>query len=175
VANHDTQESQALAAPVQPWFVPLAYALILFRVNSGYPCVFYGDLYGMKGPKPRQPACGGKLPRFILARKLYSYGPQFDYFDESSTIGWTRAGHPLASNGAGLAVVMTNGWDYASRHMYVGRQHAGERWTEIMGWARGEVIIDRRGWGSFPVGPRSVGVWINKQAENRASIDALQL
>ncbi len=28
VANHDTQPLQALEAPVEPWFKPLAYALI---------------------------------------------------------------------------------------------------------------------------------------------------
>ncbi len=31
VANHDTQPLQALEAPVEPWFKPLAYALILLR------------------------------------------------------------------------------------------------------------------------------------------------
>ncbi|MGQ7115241.1 hypothetical protein ACUOFC_59035, partial [Escherichia sp. TWPC-MK] len=33
VANHDTQPLQALEAPVEPWFKPLAYALILLREN----------------------------------------------------------------------------------------------------------------------------------------------
>ncbi|XNM47043.1 hypothetical protein ACLK15_11330 [Escherichia coli] len=45
VANHDTQPLQALEAPVEPWFKPLAYALILLREN-GVPSVFYPDLYG---------------------------------------------------------------------------------------------------------------------------------
>lgn len=39
VANHDTQPLQALEAPVEPWFKPLAYALILLREN-GVPSVF---------------------------------------------------------------------------------------------------------------------------------------
>lgn len=47
VANHDTQPLQALEAPVDPWFKPLAYALLLLR-ESGYPCVFYTDLYSAK-------------------------------------------------------------------------------------------------------------------------------
>ena len=42
VANHDTQPLQALEAPVEPWFKPLAYALILLREN-GVPSVFYPD------------------------------------------------------------------------------------------------------------------------------------
>ena len=45
VANHDTQPLQSLEAPVEPWFKPLAYALILLR-EQGVPCVFYPDLYG---------------------------------------------------------------------------------------------------------------------------------
>jgi alpha-amylase len=45
VDNHDTQPLQDLEAPVEPWFKPIAYALILLR-EEGYPCVFYPDLYG---------------------------------------------------------------------------------------------------------------------------------
>lgn len=45
VANHDTQPLQALEAPVEAWFKPLAYALILLREN-GVPSVFYPDLFG---------------------------------------------------------------------------------------------------------------------------------
>ncbi len=44
VTNHDTQPLQALEAPVEPWFKPLAYALILLREN-GVPSVF-ADLFG---------------------------------------------------------------------------------------------------------------------------------
>ena len=51
VMNHDTQPYQALEAPIEPFFKPLAYALILLR-SSGYPCLFYGDLYGIKGEHP---------------------------------------------------------------------------------------------------------------------------
>ncbi|WP_435524713.1 hypothetical protein [Chryseobacterium indoltheticum] len=45
VDNHDTQPLQDLEAPVEAWFKPIAYALILLR-EKGYPCVFYPDLYG---------------------------------------------------------------------------------------------------------------------------------
>ena len=45
VDNHDTQPLQALEAPIEPWFKPLAYALILLR-EDGYPCVFYPDMFG---------------------------------------------------------------------------------------------------------------------------------
>jgi alpha-amylase len=45
VDNHDTQVGQALQSWVSSGFKPLAYAMILLR-TAGYPCVFYGDLYG---------------------------------------------------------------------------------------------------------------------------------
>jgi alpha-amylase len=45
VDNHDSQPLQALESPVEDWFKPLAYAIILLR-QQGYPCVFYADYYG---------------------------------------------------------------------------------------------------------------------------------
>jgi hypothetical protein len=36
VDNHDTQPLQALEAPVEDWFKPIAYAFILLR-KDGYP------------------------------------------------------------------------------------------------------------------------------------------
>ena len=47
VDNHDTQPLQKLEPPVDLWFKPLAYALVLLR-EAGYPCVFYPDLYGAR-------------------------------------------------------------------------------------------------------------------------------
>ena len=44
VDNQDTQPCQSLESWVEPWFKPLAYALILLR-QEGYPCVFFGDYY----------------------------------------------------------------------------------------------------------------------------------
>lgn len=49
VDTQSTQPCQALESFVPTFFQPLAYALILLR-ESGYPCVFYGDLEGCKGP-----------------------------------------------------------------------------------------------------------------------------
>src|SRR5206468_1208976 len=45
--NHDTQPLQLLESPIEEWFKPSAYALILLR-EQGYPCVFYPDLFGAK-------------------------------------------------------------------------------------------------------------------------------
>ncbi|KAI9662371.1 MAG: hypothetical protein M1821_008538 [Bathelium mastoideum] len=106
VANHDTQRGQTMETPIKPTFMALAYALILLR-EDGYPCVFYGDLYGLCDPHPSPPTCWGKLPDLILARKLYAYGVQTDYFGRKDCIGWTRSGLLEDSNKVGLAVVMS--------------------------------------------------------------------
>ena len=86
VQNHDTQKGQTVATPVEGFFKPLAYSLILLRYD-GYPCLFYGDLYGIKGEHEEPPSCGNKLADITLARKLYAYGEQDDYFNEANCIG----------------------------------------------------------------------------------------
>ncbi|KAK3900812.1 alpha-amylase, partial [Staphylotrichum tortipilum] len=115
VTNHDT-------TPVAPFFIPLAYSLILLRANSGLPSVFYADLFGPAHPPhfPNpidQDRDASLLPRLLLARKLWAYGPQHDYFDTPSCVGFARSGHPSRARGAGLAVVMTNSWRWQSKDM----------------------------------------------------------
>lgn len=172
VANHDTQETQSLEAKVEEWFLPHAYALILLR-NEGLPCVFYGDMYGNAGPRPRRPALGGRLARLTAARKRYAYGKQKDYFDQSDCIGWVRSGHSTHSDGAGLAVLLNSSWEAKSKKMYVGSSRAGEKWTDLTGFAWGEIEIDEFGTAMFPVGPRSISVWTAKDAKGRDKIDKL--
>lgn len=69
-------------------FKLLAYALILLR-QGGQPCLFYGDLYGIRRnvETPMIPACNGKLPLLAQLRKHFAYGEQQDYFDEANCIG----------------------------------------------------------------------------------------
>ena len=166
VMNHDTQPSQALAAPISDWFIPHSYALILLR-ESGYPCLFYGDVYGLKGGVEndwREPTVQGKIPDLTLARKLYAYGEQNDYFDAPNCVGWVRRGtwdHP-----DGVAVVLSNA-SADEKNMFVGELHTGEKWTDIMGWSDTEVEIGDDGFGMFPVGPTSIGVFVNKAAKGR--------
>ena len=126
--------------------------------------MFWGDIFGNHGPQPRLPACGGKLVRLVAARKLYAYGPQRDYFDTEDCIGWTRLGHRSQSDGAGLAVIMTNSWDRRSKRMFVGHRHAGETWNDLLGWEDRDVVIDSKGFGNFPVGHRSVCIWTDRKA-----------
>ena len=72
VMTHNTQPGQTAATPVEGVFKPLAYALTLLRAQ-GYPSVFYGDMYGIKGydRASEPPTCGGQLADIVLARKLY--------------------------------------------------------------------------------------------------------
>lgn len=163
VMNHDTQPYQALATDIQPFFKPLAYALILLRAE-GYPCVFYGDIYGIKGDHPFPPSCGGKVPDLSLARKLYAYGEQRDYFDSPQCIGWTRLG--TWDRPFGLACVMSNAGPN-EKWMYVGQDHKEEIWTDILGWEQSQVVINQDGWGCFTCPGVSIAVWVNQQAEGR--------
>ncbi len=129
VQNHDTQPGQALAAPLEDYFKPLAYAMILLR-GAGYPVVFYGDLYGINGPHVfRGPSCRGCLADLVLARKLYAYGPEESYFNSRNCIGWVRRG--TWDRLDGCAVVLSNAGP-GEKSMFVGQTHAGEVWTDIV-------------------------------------------
>lgn len=160
VMNHDTQPGQTVDTPIEGFFKPLAYALILLR-DQGYPSVFFGDLYGTKGEYPEPPACGGKLADIILARKLYAYGEQEDYWDEPNCIGFARLG--TAEHPDGLACVMSNA-DPGQIKMAVGELHIGEVWTDVLGWETSTVTIDEAGYGLFPCSGFSVSIWVKQDA-----------
>jgi alpha-amylase len=164
--NHDTQPYQALEASIEPFFKPLAYALILLRYD-GYPFIFYGDLYGMDPNREKQafpPSCGGALPALTLARKLYAYGLQQDYFDYRTCIGWVRYG--TWDRRFGCATVMSNAGP-GTKWMHVGEMHAGEVWTDVLGWSEREVTIGHDGYGEFICPGTSLSIWVNKYAEGR--------
>ena len=152
VDNHDTQPGQSLASPIKPWFRPIAYALILLREN-GYPCVFYGDLYGI--PHNNIPPVGSDLETMLLLRRIYAYGKQNDYFDDPHCIGWTREKY-------GLAVMISTGAKF-HRRMYVGREHAGKTFYDVLGHSNKRIRINRMGYGNFYVEPNSVSVWLDEE------------
>lgn len=162
IANHDTQPLQALEAPVEPWFKPLAYALILLR-EEGYPCVFYPDLFGATYKDHGND--GGEyeivLPKLdclealLLARKDHAYGEQYVYFDDPHCIGFTRHGddeHP------GCAVIMSNSSE-ASKRMEVSTRYAGQKFHDALGNSEQSVEIDDDGWADFPCPAGAVSVW----------------
>ncbi len=154
VDNHDSQPGQSLASYTEAWFKPMGYALILLR-QDGYPCVFYGDYYGIGGPDPL-PGQKEMLEKLLLLRKEHAYGDQVDYFQEANRVGWVRLGteeHP-----AGCAVVISNG-EGGEITMEVGGLHAGEIWIDYMGNQDARVMIDEAGKGVFPVNGGSLSVF----------------
>jgi alpha-amylase len=70
---------------------------------------------------------------------------------------------------------MTNAWQYAVKTMFVGKQHAGECWTDVLNWCPGHVVIGEDGFAVFPVGPRSVAVWVSAEALGRGEADEFVL
>jgi len=155
VDNHDTQPGESLESFVPAWFKPLAYALILLR-QEGYPCVFYGDYYGI--PHSNIPEGRGWLDQMLQARKKYAYGAQNDYIDDPDYIGWTREGDDEHS-GSGLAVVLTDSRE-GEKHMYVGQRHANTRFSDCTGGFSEPVAIGGDGCGVFPVHGGSVSIWL---------------
>ena len=154
VDNHDSQAGQALESPVADWFKPAAYALILLQ-KEGYPCIFYGDYYGVGGQASMH---RWVIDTLLRIRQRCAYGDQWDYFDHRNTVGFARAGD-AAHPGSGLAVLISNAED-GDKWMHVGEQHAGECWLEATGCCPGEqVTIDPTGNGHFRVPSGKVAVW----------------
>lgn len=163
VDNHDTQPMQELEAAVQEWFKPLAYALILLR-ESGYPCVFYPDLYGAsywdKGDDGNDYEVFlnkiDGIEGLLKARKENAYGFQRDYFEDANCLGWVREGDGFNK---GCAVVLSNK-DAYEKPMEMGVAYAGQSFYDLLGRFDHKVTIDENGWASFPVPAGNVSVWI---------------
>ncbi|MCL6457342.1 MAG: alpha-amylase [Gorillibacterium sp.] len=155
VDNHDSQPNKALESWVGDWFKQIAYALILLR-QEGYPCIFYGDYYGIGGEHP----IAGKqtaIDPLLYVRYHKAYGKQEDYFDHPNTIGWVRLGVPEFER-SGCAVVISNG-DKGDKRMCVGDQRAGQVWVDMTKTRTEQITIASDGWATFPVNGGSVSVW----------------
>ena len=95
VDNHDTQRGQALESTIEEWFKPAAYALILLR-QTGLPCIFYGDYYGISGEFAQQDF-QDDIDKLLFLRQAAVYGKEMNYFDNPNCVGWTYLGdeeHP---------------------------------------------------------------------------------
>lgn len=171
VENHDTQRGQALESSVSPQFKPLAYAMILLRID-GYPCVFLGDLDGCRGGDGDPKDEGKKvvvppvndLTKLIRARKYFAFGQQNDYFDHPQCIGWVRTGE---EGKPGCAVVLCNGEDEGRKRMQIPDVEAGTVYVDVLGWWQDEIQIGDDGWAEFVCHPQSVSVWATKEAKER--------
>ena len=163
VDNHDTQPGEKLESWVEPWFKPIAYAIILLR-REGYPCVFYGDYYGDRyrrddGLDATMYSHKFLIDKFLFARKAYGFGDQHDYFDHPNTIGWTRLGN--SAHPGSMAVVLTNGSDgYKWMNMF--RPNA--EYSDVTGhFGETETVkTNSDGWGRFPCPGGKVSVWLQK-------------
>lgn len=154
VDNHDTQPEQSLQSYVERWFKLSAYSIILLR-DEGYPCVFYGDFYGIKHNNIEKIE---GLKEMITIRKDKAYGRQNDYFDNASCIGWTREGDEDHIK-SGVAVLISNKFD-SEKRMYIGKHLVGEEFIDVIGNCEEKVIVDEEGYGIFKVKAKSVSVWI---------------
>ncbi|RFZ91384.1 alpha-amylase [Mucilaginibacter conchicola] len=167
VENHDTQPLQSLEQPVEPWFRPIAYSLILLR-SDGYPCLFYADLYGSHYKDTGGDGKDHKvtlrkveeLEAMLAVRKSLAYGEQRDYFDHPNCIGWTRSGIQ-EKEGSGCAVLISNG-EAGNKFMEIGRHFAGRTFTDALGKVQEEVNVNDEGWAEFRVQAGSVSVWVLK-------------
>ncbi|MEL6902277.1 MAG: alpha-amylase, partial [Cyanobacteria bacterium J06606_4] len=163
VDNHDSQPLQALESVVEPWFKPLAYALILLR-REGYPCIFYADYYGAHYKDTGSD--GGEyeiwldshqwiIDKFLEARREYAYGDQYDYFDHANTIGWTRLG--TEEFPGGMAVVLSNGGS-GSKWMEIGQ--ANRTYIDLTEHIDEPITTNDEGWAEFRCDAGSVSVWV---------------
>ncbi|MAJ60634.1 MAG: alpha-amylase [bacterium TMED88] len=167
VENHDTQPLQSLESPVDDWFKPLAYALILLRAQ-GYPCIFHPDYYGSdytdfgtNGESQEVTMISHRylIDRMLLARKYFAYGEQLDYFDDKNTVGWTRLGTKLHPHG--LAVLMSDG---AQDQKWMNVAKPNEKYIDITHHCNEPVITNKDGWGPFRCQGGSVSIWIAMDA-----------
>lgn len=157
VDNHDSQPGQSLDSWVEDWFKEIAYSLILFR-KDGYPCIFAGDYYGLKGEIKKDPL-KEMIDKMLDVRKKYAFGNQDDYFDNPQVVGWVRRTDADTSS---LAVLISIG-DMAEKQMFVGKEEAGKTYIDLSGKNKNEVTIDEDGNGMFNVGPGSVSYWAAKE------------
>ncbi len=163
--NHDTQPGLALQSFVQTRFKPAAYALILMR-EAGYPCVFYGDLYGM--PNDGNIPAVGERPLLMEIRQRFAYGVQHDHLDAPDVIGWTREGD-TEHEGSGVAVVITDR-DGGEKHMFVGAAHAGETWSCVIG-EQDDVVVDAESWATFRTLDGRISVYLPESAADALEHD----
>ena len=131
---------QALQSFVEPWLKQFAYSLILLR-KEGYPCVFYGDLFGIPSSNIEPVKM---IKTLLMLRKIKAYGNQHDYFDDKNIVGWTREGDTQHLN-SGLAVICSNAGD-SEKRMYIGTSFSGEKFIDCLDNCSDVITIDDDGY-----------------------------
>lgn len=167
IENHDTQPGKEDDEYIESWFLPHAYALILLR-GEGYPCIFYPHLYDSfykkkgedgKEQKVQYEKCPS-METLLIARKLYAYGNQKDYFVQPNLIGWVREGTD-ENPSSGCAVLLSNNED-GQIEMEMGERHKGKAFKELTGSRQDKVTINEDGKATFFVNAKSIAVWVKE-------------
>jgi alpha-amylase len=121
VENHDYQFGRGLDSHVREWIKPIAYAFILLRAG-GYPCIFYGDYYGIDAHLDGRGQAPGKeyLDLLIKVRKQFALGEE-RYYDDQNVAGWVRMGGVPGARGALAVVINTAARGVQAINMDTGR------------------------------------------------------
>lgn len=155
VDNHDSQPHQALESFVGDWFKEIAYGLILLR-KDGYPCVFYGDYYGISNEEGYK-GIRKNLDKLLNIRKYFAYGDQEDYFKEKNFIAFKRMG--TEDNPYKLVVLVSNGKENELR-VFLGKEEKGKIYTDYLGNSNEKILIDDDGYGLFKVCEKSISCYV---------------
>ena len=135
--------------------------------RDGYPCIFYGDYYGAHYKDYGKDGNEYEIwldshrfliDKFLLARKTYGFGDQYDYFDHENTIGWTRLGD--AEHPGGMAVVLSNG-AAGTKSMEV--KQPNRTYIDITEQIKEPIVTNDDGWAEFRCNGGSVSVWVPQQ------------
>ncbi len=160
VDNHDSEPGQALESTIDDWFKEIAYGIILLR-QDGYPCLFYGDYYGINGDYNIE-SKRGMIDPLALIRMKYAYGDQDEYFNEQYLIGWLRHGNEEYPHK--LAVVISIK-EKRSIRMFFGEGDAGKVFVDALGHVEDRVTIDEEGYGEVLADAGKISCWLEEGYE----------
>ena len=157
VDNHDSQKGSALDSEIESWFIPHAYAIILLS-EKGYPCLFYGDYYGVGDNKSPH---GWVIDKLLYVRRNNAYGEQINYFDDPNIIAFYRKGRENEIN-TGCVAILSNNED-GEKAIEIGKDRIGQVWEEVTGSGFEDVVIDEEGNAAFRVEGQKIAVWVPKK------------
>ena len=157
VDNHDSQKGSALESEIESWFIPHAYAIILLS-EKGYPCLFYGDYYGVGDNKSPH---GWVIDKLLYVRRNNAYGEQINYFDDPNIIAFYRKGRENEINTGCIAILSNN--EDGEKAIEIGKDRIGQVWEEVTGSGFEDVVIDEEGNAAFRVEGQKIAVWVPKK------------
>ena len=157
VDNHDSEPGQSLNSFIEPWFKEIAYGIILLR-QDGYPCIFYGDYYGIGG-EHQIPGMKEKLDVLSLIRKKHAYGKQDEYFNEPDLVGWMRHGDEEHLSKYAVVISLK---EKKTIRMFLGDAEKGKIYADLTGNCQDKITIDNQNYGEFATEPGSISVWMEE-------------